>query len=140
MRTETEIANLKGELDRLVGFIWDHGTPKQTEDSKMSFASDTVDVLSWVTGVIESESFLSTDYLGLDHLRKIARAIEKRTGNKLDQARGSEDIDPERGLRAWQTVIRKMREKPSKRKEQLIADLMRRWEARTGQKFPEEGA
>jgi len=140
MRTETEIASLKGELDRLVGFIWDHGTPEQTEDPKVGFASDTVDVLTWVSGGIDSESFLSADYLGLNHLRKVAHAIEKRTGNKLDQARGSEDLDPERSLRAWQAVIRKMREKPSKRKEQLIADLMRRWEARTGQKFPEEGA
>ncbi len=83
MRSETEIRELKGKLDKLTGFIADFGSQSENKKADMTYANDTSDALSWLLGEISTEHFEGDGYLGSANLQQVAEEISKRTGKKL---------------------------------------------------------
>ncbi len=83
MRSEQEIRILKEQLEKLTGFIGEHGTGSELHNKDVQFACNTSDALHWVLGEISTESFTSVAYASLERLKHIARAIEIKTGKKL---------------------------------------------------------
>ncbi len=83
MRSETEIRELKGKIDKLTGFIAELALQGEYKKADMTYADDTSDALSWVLGEISTGHFEGESYLGLANLQQVAKGIEKRTGRKL---------------------------------------------------------
>ena len=83
MRKLQEVIELKEELSKLTAFIGDFGLEEEFGDKDVQFSCNITDGLSWVLEEISSEHFRSDSYVNLQHLKKIASTIEKRTGNKF---------------------------------------------------------
>ncbi|MBA7585904.1 hypothetical protein ES708_27896 [subsurface metagenome] len=83
MRSEQVIKELAEELEKLTGFIGEHGMPKEHMSKDFDFACTVCDALAWVLGEISTKHFTGDAYLNLFRLKHIARAIEIKTGKKL---------------------------------------------------------
>ena len=86
MRTEQEVSELMKELDKLTGFIAEHGSLKELYDKNVQFSCNANDAFSWVLCEITNERFIGKAYVNLKHLREIALIIERRTGKKCPDA------------------------------------------------------
>lgn len=84
MQSEQEVKELKEELSKLTGFISEFGSTPEFQNKDVRFSCDVCDVLSWVLKEISTEHFKSDSYINLDKLKHIARAIEVKTGKKLN--------------------------------------------------------
>ena len=84
MRNEKEIQELKQELETLTGFIADFGTQEEFVNEDVGFSNDVTDAICWVLGETSTEDFRSDAYLNMANLKTIAKKIEERTGNKLE--------------------------------------------------------
>ncbi len=86
MRSETEIRELKGKLDKLTGFIADFCPSSEYKKITYytAYANNACDFLSWLLGEISTERFEGENYLGVAKMQQIAEGIEKRTGKKLE--------------------------------------------------------
>lgn len=81
MRRESEIENLKNEIEKLTGFINDNDIhQKEHKNEDIIFPNDVSDALSWVLEEISTEHFLSDSYLNIENLKMIAEKIEQKTG------------------------------------------------------------
>ena len=87
VRSEKEVRKLRDELERLVCFIAEFGTGEEYDHEDVRYASDITDALSWVLGEITTEQFMSSDYINIESLRRLAKKIEERTGRKLEDYR-----------------------------------------------------
>ena len=85
MQGEQEIRSLKEELEKLTGFISDNGSAEQFAGKEFVFACNVCDSLAWVLEETLVEHFRSDSYINLELLKQIARAIEMKTGKKLDE-------------------------------------------------------
>lgn len=83
MRTEEEIRQLKAELEKLTGFIGEHGTDNELHNRDVQFSCNVNDALAWVLEEIQTVRFRSDDYLRLNNLKHIAKAIEIKTRESL---------------------------------------------------------
>jgi hypothetical protein len=83
MRTEQETRQLKEELEKLTGFIGEHGSPEQVASKDFQVACNTCDALAWVLGEIQTDHFKSDAHLNLEVLKNTATYIETTTGEKL---------------------------------------------------------
>ncbi len=83
MRSEQVIKELIEKLEKLTGFISEHGNGGEFLNKDVRFSCNACDALSWVLGEIPTDRFTSDTHLNLFRLEHIARAIEKRTGKKL---------------------------------------------------------
>ncbi len=83
MRSEQVTREFVEELEKLTGFIAEHGSPEEHNSKDLKFACTVCDALAWVLGETSTESFTGNAYLNHFALKHIARAIEIRTGKKL---------------------------------------------------------
>ncbi|MBA7638499.1 hypothetical protein ES703_46155 [subsurface metagenome] len=60
-----------------------HTPADERLDKDVRFSCNVSDTLAWDLGEIQTERFRSEDYLNLEHVKQIARAIEIRTGEKF---------------------------------------------------------
>ncbi len=81
MQNETEIQELKQELETLTSFISANGTDE--ERNIINYACNTTDALLWILEEITTEHFKSDAYLDLFKIRAIAENIEYRTGENM---------------------------------------------------------
>ncbi len=83
MRSEQEIIALKEELERLTGFISEHGSPEPFGTRDHQFGCDVCDAGAWVLGEISTDQFRSNAHINIERLYEQVRAIETTTGEKL---------------------------------------------------------
>ena len=81
MQNETEIQELKQELETLTRFISANGTDEERDI--INYACNITDAMMWVLEETTTEHFKSDAYLDLFKLRAIAENIEHRTGENL---------------------------------------------------------
>jgi len=70
-------------LDRITGFIADHGEDRHLKDEALKYACDVSDALSQALGEIDTERFTGPNF-NLDRLVAIVREIERKRDVRLD--------------------------------------------------------
>ncbi|MBA7626696.1 hypothetical protein ES703_34151 [subsurface metagenome] len=83
MQSEQDIKQLKEELAKLTGFIYEHGSPEQVGSRQLQFSCDVCDALAWVLEEISTDDFKSNAHVDLNSLKSIAAYIEETTSKKL---------------------------------------------------------
>ena len=83
MRSESEIKELKKVLAKLTEFIAEHGDLGEFDKEDWTYACNVCDALSWVLGEIKSDHFQSDAHLSVVELRRMAVAVEVKSGKRL---------------------------------------------------------
>jgi len=83
-RAPDELRRFKELLDRITGFVADHGENRHLKDEALKYACNVSGALSWVLGDIDTESFTGPDYINPDRLVAIVREIERKRSVRCD--------------------------------------------------------